>query len=44
MQKTSERFASAQDISTAPEQEDEPILLFCPDQGGWHSGIRFKGF
>jgi hypothetical protein len=32
-----------QPISTAPEEDDKPILLFCPDQGGWHTGVWFRG-
>ena len=30
-------------ISTAPQQEDHPLLLFCPEQGGWHTGVWFLG-
>lgn len=44
MQPIDGQSAEARDISTAPQREDEPILLFCPDQGGWHSGIWFRGF
>jgi hypothetical protein len=32
-----------QPISTAPQEEDWPLLLFCPDQGGWHTGVWFWG-
>lgn len=32
-----------QPISTAPEENDKPLLLFCPDQGGWHTGVWFRG-
>jgi hypothetical protein len=32
-----------QPISTAPQEEDRPLLLFCPEQGGWHTGIWFLG-
>jgi hypothetical protein len=32
-----------QPISTAPEEDDKPILLFCPEQGGWHTGVWFRG-
>jgi hypothetical protein len=30
-------------IATAPEGHNPPVLLFCPDQGGWHAGIWFYG-
>jgi hypothetical protein len=30
-------------IAAAPESDDEPLLLFCPDQGGWHTGVCFLG-
>ena len=30
-------------ISTAPQVDDQPLLLFCPDQGGWHTGVWFRG-
>jgi hypothetical protein len=23
--------------------DDLVLLLFCPEQGGWHTGIRFEG-
>jgi hypothetical protein len=29
-------------IDTAPHEEDEPLLVFCPEQGGWHIGIWFN--
>jgi hypothetical protein len=32
-----------QPISTAPHEEDAPLLLFCPEQGGWHTGVWFLG-
>jgi hypothetical protein len=32
-----------QPISTAPQEEDRALLLFCPEQGGWHTGIWFLG-
>jgi hypothetical protein len=32
-----------QPISTAPQEDDQPLLLFCPDQGGWHTGVWFRG-
>ena len=31
-------------IETAPPSIDgPPLLLFCPEQGGWHSGLWFYG-
>jgi hypothetical protein len=30
-------------ISTAPHEDDQPLLLFCPDQGSWHTGVWFRG-
>jgi hypothetical protein len=30
-------------IETAPDADDFPILLFCPEQGGWHTAVKFKG-
>jgi hypothetical protein len=33
----------AKPISTAPQVDDQPLLLFCPDQGGWHTGVWFRG-
>jgi hypothetical protein len=29
---------SPQPIKTAPRQEDRRLLLWCPEQGGWHTG------
>jgi hypothetical protein len=29
-------------IETAPQSDDSPILLFSPEQGGWHTGVKFK--
>ncbi len=33
-------------IETAPklelDHEPVPILLFCPDEGGWHTGVWFE--
>ena len=29
-------------ISTAPQEDDQPLLPFYPDQGGWHPGVRFR--
>jgi hypothetical protein len=28
---------------TAPTVDTPPLLLFCPEQGGWHSGIWLYG-
>ena len=34
-------------IETAPKGELDhgpvPILLWCPDEGGWHTGVWFRG-
>ena len=30
-------------ISTAPQDDDRPLLLFCPEPGGWHIGVWFLG-
>ena len=34
-------------IETAPRAEFDPepvpILLWCPDEGGWHTGFWFAG-
>jgi hypothetical protein len=34
-------------ISTAsqPKPDEEPpvLLLFCPEQGGWHTGVYWEG-
>jgi hypothetical protein len=32
-----------QPITTAPQEDDRPLLLFCPEQGGWHTGVWFLG-
>ena len=32
-----------QPIQTAPTIENVPLLLWCPDQGGWHTGVWFGG-
>lgn len=31
------------DIETAPRALESRILLWCPDEGGWHSGEWFQG-
>ena len=30
-------------IDAAPREEGEPLMLFCGEQGGWHSGTWFEG-
>jgi len=30
-------------ISTAPHEDDHLLLLFYSHQGGWHTGIWFRG-
>ena len=35
--------AQPQPMSTAPEDEDLPLLLYCPNEGGWHTGTWFRG-
>jgi hypothetical protein len=30
-------------IDTAPNDGDVPLLLFCPEQGGWHTAVWFGG-
>jgi hypothetical protein len=31
-------------IATAPTDDPErTLLLFCPEQGGWHTGLFFEG-
>jgi hypothetical protein len=30
--------AGPQPISTAPREHEASLLLFCPEQGGWHVG------
>ena len=30
-------------IDAAPREEGEPLMLFCPEQGGWHSGTWWMG-
>jgi hypothetical protein len=30
-------------IEGAPPIDDLVLLLFCPEQGGWHTGVRFEG-
>jgi hypothetical protein len=30
-------------IHTAPQIENLPLLLYCPDQGGWQLGFCFGG-
>jgi hypothetical protein len=33
-----QRAAGPQPIQTAPRQPEVSVLLFCPEQGGWHLG------
>ena len=30
-------------IEGAPPIDNLVLLLFCPEQGGWHTGVRFEG-
>ena len=30
-------------IEGAPPMDDLVLLLFGPEQGGWHTGVRFEG-
>src|SRR5215210_8763727 len=30
-------------IEGAPPMDHLVLLLFCPEQGGWHTGVRFEG-
>jgi hypothetical protein len=30
-------------IEGAPPMDNLVLLLFCPEQGSWHTGVRFKG-
>src|SRR5215211_1106822 len=30
-------------IEGAPPINDLVLLPFCPEQGGWHTGVRFEG-
>jgi hypothetical protein len=30
-------------IEGAPPADNLVLLLFCPEQGGWHTGVRFEG-
>jgi hypothetical protein len=32
-------MTDARQIDTAPREDGYPMLLFCPEQGGWHTGI-----
>jgi hypothetical protein len=34
---------SPQPISTAPACDNTPLLLYCLEQGGWHTGVWFLG-
>ncbi len=30
-------------MDTAPRREDMPLMLYCPEQGGWHVGVWHDG-
>jgi hypothetical protein len=32
-----------QRITTAPREPERTLLLFCPEQGGWHTGEWWEG-
>jgi len=32
-----------QPLQTAPKVENAPLLLYCPEQGGWQTGFCFGG-
>jgi hypothetical protein len=32
-----------QPIDTAPREEEKPLLLYCPEHGGWRIGALFEG-
>jgi hypothetical protein len=37
-------LATPRPINTAPEQDEEAVvLLYWPEQGGWHTGVYFDG-
>ena len=38
-------WQSARPIETAPHDTDQerPFLLWCPEQGGWQTGMWFNG-
>ena len=38
-------WQSARPIETAPHNtdQDRPFLLWCPEQGGWQTGMWFNG-
>lgn len=40
------RPADAQPVETAPREEEEPLLLYCPEHGGWQmaSSLRAVGW
>jgi hypothetical protein len=39
----SSEAACPRPIPSAPTDEEQPLLLFCPEQGGWHTGVCFRG-
>jgi hypothetical protein len=30
-----------QPIDTAPQEEEKPLLLYCPEHGEWRIGVRY---
>jgi hypothetical protein len=34
---------TAQPMATAPRERERTVLLYCPEQGGWHTGEWFEG-
>lgn len=40
-----ERLVRSMESARIPEPEDEPevLQLYCPQQGGWHTGLWFEG-
>jgi hypothetical protein len=38
-------WTNAKPIDTAPrsDEQDKPFLLWCPEQGGWHTGVWSAG-
>ena len=38
-------WKNARPIETAPHDtaQERPFLLWCPEQGGWQTGVWFKG-
>jgi hypothetical protein len=36
-------FPAAEQIATAPKDPERALLLYCPEQGGWHVGEWYQG-